>query len=90
MDVWPSILHDVAAGRLEPLYNTGRAAEPPGHDDPPLAAPHRAALRRTAASYARRRARLPVPCSFCTIINVQGRTIPRATRTTSSGIVKAT
>jgi hypothetical protein len=68
-----TVLQDAASGTLKPIYNF--MAELPGLEatPTPFLPPHN--LRRTANHYASFDAGrgCPYQCSFCTIINVQGR-----------------
>lgn len=73
---WTGILLDALAGRLQPVYDFLRT--PPDLVDAPL--PH--ASRRTQRRFVMARngtidagRGCPFSCSFCTIINVQGRTM---------------
>jgi len=73
---WAGILLDALAGRLEPIYDFLRA--PPDLADVPLPQ----ASRRTQRRFVMARngtidagRGCPFACSFCTIINVQGRTM---------------
>ncbi len=73
---WAGILLDALAGRLEPIYDFLHA--PPDLEDAPLPQ----ASRRTQRRFVMARngtidagRGCPFACSFCTIINVQGRTM---------------
>ena len=73
---WAGILLDALAGRLEPIYDFLHA--PPDLGDAPLPQ----ASRRTQRRFVMARngtidagRGCPFACSFCTIINVQGRTM---------------
>ncbi|RPJ75938.1 MAG: radical SAM protein [Acidobacteria bacterium] len=73
---WADLLRDAAAGRLRPLYDF--LGERPGLHDKPLPR----ASRRTQRKFALKGSGTidagrgcPFNCSFCTIINVQGRTM---------------
>ncbi|MBI4265690.1 MAG: radical SAM protein [Acidobacteria bacterium] len=73
-DRWAGLLRDAAAGRLQPLYNF--LDSPPRLDDKPLprasaATQRKFAVTRSGTIDAGRGC--PFNCSFCTIINVQGR-----------------
>ena len=74
-----TVLRDAAVGGLKPIYNY--MAELPGLEatPTPFLPPHN--LRRTANHYASFDAGrgCPYQCSFCTIINVQGRKSRRRT-----------
>jgi hypothetical protein len=81
---WPILLRDIAAGTQQPLYNF--LSDLPGLEEatiPVPAEPHDQAHRR-ALHQLRCRTRLPYQCSFCTIINVQGRKSRYRSPTTSS------
>jgi radical SAM superfamily enzyme YgiQ (UPF0313 family) len=73
---WEGILLDVLAGRLRPVYDFLHA--PPDLADVPLPQPSRRTQRRFVMA---RNGTIdagrgcPFACSFCTIINVQGRTM---------------
>jgi hypothetical protein len=73
---WAQILLDALAGRLQPIYDFLRA--PPDLADAPLPHPSRRTQRRFVMA---RNGTIdagrgcPFSCSFCTIINVQGRTM---------------
>ncbi|QIG99059.2 MULTISPECIES: B12-binding domain-containing radical SAM protein [unclassified Bradyrhizobium] len=68
-----SVIADVAAGRLAPLYN--HMKELPGMDGVPVPFLPKRYIERTLGSSASFDAGrgCPYQCSFCTIINVQGR-----------------
>lgn len=67
------VIVDAAAGRLRPIYNFMK--ELPGIDGAPLPFLPRRYIERTIGSSASFDAGrgCPYQCSFCTIINVQGR-----------------
>ena len=69
------VLRDAYHGTLKPLYN--HLAEPPGLVNAPLPVASRASLERNISSKATVDCGrgCPFQCSFCTIINVQGRTV---------------
>jgi radical SAM superfamily enzyme YgiQ (UPF0313 family) len=72
-DRFDAFLRDAAAGRLQPLYNY--MSDLPGIGGTPIPFLPRDFVRRTAgtnASFDAGRG-CPFQCSFCTIINVQGR-----------------
>jgi molybdenum cofactor biosynthesis enzyme MoaA len=71
------VLRDCAAGTLKPMYDF--MAELPGIASAPLPflPPHRVALTAGAATTFDAGRGCPYQCSFCTIINVQGRTSRR-------------
>lgn len=75
-DAWPGLLRDALAGRLQPLYDF-LPNKPDLHDQPvPLI--DRKYLRRFVASNFGTLdcgRGCPFQCTFCTIINVQGRTM---------------
>jgi hypothetical protein len=67
------VLRDIAAGRLAPVYNFMK--DLPGMEDKPLPFLPKAYVARTlglSSSFDAGRG-CPYECSFCTIINVQGR-----------------
>jgi radical SAM superfamily enzyme YgiQ (UPF0313 family) len=68
-----SLITDVAAGRLAPLYNYMK--ELPGMEGMPVPFLPKRYIERTLGSSASFDAGrgCPYQCSFCTIINVQGR-----------------
>jgi hypothetical protein len=73
------VMQDAAAGRLEPIYNY--MADLPALESTPTPFLPAANLKRTANHYASFDAGrgCPYQCSFCTIINVQGRKSRRRT-----------
>ena len=82
-DRFDAFLRDAAAGRLQPLYNY--MSDLPGLGGTPIPFLPRDFVRRTAgtnASFDAGRG-CPFQCSFCTIINVQGRSPATARPTTS-------
>ena len=73
---WEGILRDALEGRLRPLYNF--LAEPPALRDAPMPQVNRRYVRRFVASNFSTLdcgRGCPFSCSFCTVINVQGRTM---------------
>ena len=66
------VLRDAYAGKLKPLYNFMNDL-PALEGQPPPILPRSTCGARRAAVELRSRPRLPFQCSFCTIINVQGR-----------------
>ena len=77
------VLRMLMSGQLKPLYNYMN--DLPGIDGAPLPLLKRERVKRTVGattSFDAGRG-CPYQCSFCTIINVQGRKSRRRTRTTS-------
>lgn len=73
---WASLLKDAVAGHLQPLYNFTH--EKPDLDDKPLPVIRKDYLRKFIASNFGTLdcgRGCPFACSFCTVINVQGRTM---------------
>jgi Radical SAM superfamily len=83
------VLQDAYAGRLKPLYNYMK--DLPGIDGAPLPLLERERLKRTGGattSFDAGRG-CPYQCSFCTIINVQGRKSRRRTPDDIENIVRS-
>ena len=84
-----ALLKDVAAGRLQPIYN--HLADLPGMEAATLPLLPRRIVTRVAGHYASFDAGrgCPFQCSFCTIINVQGRKSRFRTADDVEAIVRA-
>ena len=83
------VMQDAYAGRLKPLYNYMK--DLPGIDGAPLPLLERERLKRTGGattSFDAGRG-CPYQCSFCTIINVQGRKSRRRTPDDIENIVRS-
>ncbi|MBI4341043.1 MAG: radical SAM protein [Candidatus Omnitrophica bacterium] len=73
---WEGILRDALAGRLQPVYNF--LLEPPVLREAPMPRVHPGYLQRFVATNFTTMdcgRGCPFNCSFCTVINVQGRTM---------------
>jgi tRNA A37 methylthiotransferase MiaB len=84
-----TLLQDVDAGRLKPVYN--HLSDLPGMEAAALPVLPRRIVARVAGHYASFDAGrgCPFQCSFCTIINVQGRKSRYRTADDVEGIVRA-
>ncbi|MBN8919208.1 MAG: radical SAM protein [Rhizobiales bacterium] len=83
------VLKDAYAGTLKPLYNFMN--DLPGIDGAPIPFLGRERVKRTGGSVTSLDAGrgCPYPCSFCTIINVQGRKSRRRTPNDIERIIRA-
>jgi hypothetical protein len=88
-DHFAEVLRDAAAGRLKPLYNF--MADLPSIAGAPAPVLKAERVRRTAGAVTSFDAGrgCPYQCSFCTIINVQGRKSRRRTADDVEAIVRA-
>jgi len=84
-----ALLEDIDAGRLKPIYN--HLGDLPGMEAAALPVLPRRIVTRVAGHYASFDAGrgCPFQCSFCTIINVQGRKSRYRTADDVEGIVRA-
>jgi radical SAM superfamily enzyme YgiQ (UPF0313 family) len=84
-----TLLQDIDAGRLKPIYN--HLSDLPGMEAAALPVLPRRIVTRVAGHYASFDAGrgCPFQCSFCTIINVQGRKSRYRTADDVEGIVRA-
>ena len=79
-----AVLQDAAQGRMKPLYNFMKDLPSIGGTPTPFL-PHQFVKRTAGTNTSFDAGRgCPFQCSFCTIINVQGRKSPRASRASSS------